>query len=102
MIGLHIERTYRPGVGFTDATDFLFEKRGEFPDQNLFPVFGAPDKMVSQLVGDVFGVLYIHTRQYNKCSSLEEVPVGAGYPCDSSRGIRPPYELLLLSLAHAY
>jgi hypothetical protein len=63
MILLDVERPYRPGVGFTDATDFLFEKRSKPANENLLPIFRAPDKMVSQLVGDMFGVLYIHTQQ---------------------------------------
>jgi hypothetical protein len=62
MIFLHIERAYRPGIGFTDATDFLFEKRSTFLHQNLLAILATPDKMVRKLVGDVFGVLCIHTR----------------------------------------
>ena len=65
MIFLDIESTYRPGVGFADATDFLFNKRRTFPHQNLLPVLGTPDQMIGQFVGDVFGVLRIHTQQYN-------------------------------------
>jgi hypothetical protein len=47
VIYLHVERTYRPGVGFTDATDFLFDKRGELANQNLLPIFRTPDKVIS-------------------------------------------------------
>jgi hypothetical protein len=36
--------------------------------------------MVSQLVGDMFGVLYIHTQQYNKCSRFLEEPHWAALP----------------------
>ena len=54
----------------THAANFPFDKRCQLPNQNLFTVFGTPDKMVSQLVGDMFGVLRIHTRHYDKCSSL--------------------------------
>jgi len=84
MIGLHVERAYRPGVGFTNAANFPFEKRCQLPNQNLFAVFGAPDKVVSQLVGDVFGVLRIHTRHYNQCSSFPEGPRWAALPLDEA------------------
>jgi len=60
MIRLHVERTNGPGVGFTDPADFLFDECGKLTYQYLFPVFGAPDTMVSQLIRDVFGVLRIH------------------------------------------
>jgi hypothetical protein len=46
MIWLNIECAYRPGVGFTDTADFLFEKCSEFPNQNLLPVLGTPDKVI--------------------------------------------------------
>jgi hypothetical protein len=46
MISLDTERSYRPGVRFTDTADFLFEKRCQLPNQNLFAVFGTPDKVV--------------------------------------------------------
>lgn len=68
MIGVHAESADGPGVRFTDATDFLFEKRCQFPCQNLFPLFGIPDKVIGQFVCDVFGVLRIHTPHYNKRS----------------------------------
>ena len=47
VIYLHVERTYRPGVGFTDTTDYLFDKRGELTNQNLLPIFWTPDKVIS-------------------------------------------------------
>ena len=70
MIGLHVKGTYRPGVRFTDTTNFLFDQRSQLANENLFAVFRTSDKIVSQLVGDVFGVLCIHTQHDNKCSSL--------------------------------
>jgi hypothetical protein len=36
--------------------------------------------VIGQFGGDVFGVLCIHIRQYNRCSNLTEVPVGAALP----------------------
>ena len=36
--------------------------------------------MGSQLVGDLFGVLRIHTHQYNMCSSFLEEPHWAALP----------------------
>jgi hypothetical protein len=91
MIFLHIERTYRPAVGFTDAAEFLLDKRGKLARQNLLAVLGAPDKVVSYLVGNMFGMLCIHTQQYNICSNLYEVPVGAAAsPYLSSRGCGGP------------
>jgi excisionase family DNA binding protein len=69
MIFPHIERAYRPGVDSTDAADFLFDKRCNLPGQDAFPIFGTPDKVISQFVGGMFGVLGIHTQHYNMCSS---------------------------------
>jgi len=46
MISLDTERSYRPGVRFTDRADFLFEKRCQLPNQNLFAVCGTPDKVI--------------------------------------------------------
>ena len=61
MICLHIESAYRPGIGLADAADFLFDKCSKFTHQNLFPIFRTPDKVIGQFIGDVFGVLCIHT-----------------------------------------
>ncbi len=80
MIFLHIERAYRPGVGFADATDFLLDKRGDLASQDAFPVLGTPDKVIGSFVRDMFGVLCIHARQYYICSNPCEVPVGAALP----------------------
>ena len=80
MVWLDIERAYRPGLLSTDSAYLLLDKRRKIPDQNIFAVFGAPDKVVSQLVGDVFGVQCIHTRQYNICSNPCEVHGKAGLP----------------------
>ncbi len=80
MIFLHIERAYGPGVDFADAADFLFHKRSKLVSQDAFAVLGTPDEVIGQFVGDVFGVLCIHIRQYNRCSNLTEVPVGAALP----------------------
>ena len=70
MICLHIESADRPGSGFADAADFLFDKCSKFTYQNLFPIFRTPDKVIGQFIGDVFGVLCIHTQHDDKCSSL--------------------------------
>jgi hypothetical protein len=43
MIFLDTERAYRPGMGFADTTDFLFDKRGQLANENLLPLFRAPD-----------------------------------------------------------
>jgi hypothetical protein len=40
--------------------------------------------MVSQLVGDVFGMLCIHTPNYNMCSKPLEEPRRAALPLDES------------------
>jgi hypothetical protein len=80
MVFLHVERAYRPGVRFADTTDFLFDKRGKLAYQKLFPLVGTPDNMVSKLVGDVFGMLCIHTRQFYICSNPSEVPGRAALP----------------------
>jgi hypothetical protein len=90
MVFLHVERAYRPAVRCADATDFLFDKRGKLAYQKLFPIFGAPDKIVSKLIGDVFGMLYIHTRQHHICSNPCEVFGGPPYSYLKDRGIRLP------------
>jgi hypothetical protein len=80
MIFLNSERTSHPGVGFTDATDFLFEKRSKRAPENLLPIVRAPDKMGSKRVGDMFGVLYIHTQRYTMCSRFLEGSHRAAFP----------------------
>jgi hypothetical protein len=47
MILLHMKSAYGPGHGFTDTTNFLFDKCRKLANQNLFALFGTPDKMVS-------------------------------------------------------
>jgi hypothetical protein len=46
MIFLPTSRAYDPDVGFTDATDFLFHKRGKLANENLLAVFGTSDKVI--------------------------------------------------------
>jgi len=58
----------------------LFDKRSNLSDEKLLAIFGTPDKMIGQFVGDVFGVLHIHTRQHNICSTSCEVPGRAALP----------------------
>ncbi len=84
MIGLHVERAYRPGIGFTNAADFPVKKRCQFPNENLLPIFRTPDKMVAELVRDMLGMLCIHAYHCNKCSTSCEVPVGTALPLDES------------------
>jgi hypothetical protein len=80
MIFLHMERAYRPGVRFADVTDFPFDKWSKLANQNLFALFRTPDKVVSKLVGNLFGVLHLHTYQYNICSNSCGALVGAALP----------------------
>lgn len=87
MICLPISRAYRPGIGFADAAAFLFDKRSDLANQNLLAILGTPDKMIAQLARDVFGVLCIHTRQYNKCSNSCEEPGGTALPLLEREGI---------------
>ena len=84
MIFLYMKRTYRPGVRFAQTTDFLFDKQGKLANQNLFPIRGAPDKVIGQFIRDVVGVLCIHTQQYDMCSTSCEVPERAALPLDDS------------------
>lgn len=84
VISLHVERTSRPGVGFTDTTDFLFDTRGELTTQNLLPICRTPDNVRSSFVGDMFGVLRIHTLYDTKCSLFPDVPRWAALPLDES------------------
>jgi hypothetical protein len=89
MIFPHIERAYRPGVDFTDAADFLFYKRGNLPSQDAFAIFGTPDKVISQFVGDMFGALCIHTQHDHICSNLiEDSLIWRFLPWLKHRGIR--------------
>jgi hypothetical protein len=80
MICLNIQSACRPSVRFTDAADFLVEKRRQFANENLLAVFGTPDKVIGQFVGDVFGVLCIHTRHGNRCSNSCEASGWAALP----------------------
>jgi hypothetical protein len=84
MIFLHIERIYRPGVRFANVTDFLFAKRCNPTCEDTFSIVRTPHKVVCQLVGEVFGLLCIHTCQYNMCSTSCEIPVRAALPLDES------------------
>jgi len=63
VIGLDVHRSSGPGVIRTDATNLLFDERGDLAHKNLLAVFGAPDKMVAELIRNMFGVLRIHTQQ---------------------------------------
>ena len=84
MVGLDVHCSNGPGILSTDATNLLFKKRGNPAHENLFVLFGTPDKMVSQLVRDMFGVLCIHPPQFHRCSnSLEELR-RAALPLDES------------------
>ena len=63
VIGLDVHRSSGPGVIRTDATNLLFDERGDLAHKNLLAVCGAPDKMVAELIRNMFGVLRIHTQQ---------------------------------------
>jgi hypothetical protein len=84
MVRLDIHCSNGPSILSTDATNLLFKNRGDLANENLFALGGTADKMVSQLVGDMFGVLRIHTRQYNMCSHSLEEPRRAALPLDES------------------
>jgi hypothetical protein len=45
----HIERASRPGVAFTDAADFLFNKRGNLAgqDADAISIFGIKETPAS-------------------------------------------------------
>ena len=64
MVGLDVHRSNGPSILSADATNLLFKKRGNLADQNRFAGCGTPDKMVSQLVGNVLGIYCasIHVR----------------------------------------
>jgi hypothetical protein len=55
-----------------------------FPTRIFLRYARTPDKMVSQLVGDVFGMLCIHTPNYDMCSKSLEKPRRAALPLDES------------------
>lgn len=46
MVRLDVHCSDGPALFRADATDFLFKKRRQFPNQNLFAVFGTPDKVI--------------------------------------------------------
>lgn len=76
LIGLHVERAYDPGVRFADAADFLFNECSKLAYQHLFAVLRTPNKRIGELVGDMFGVLRIHTGLYNRCANIYAFLVG--------------------------
>ena len=86
MVWLDVYRANRPVPCFADPTDFLLNERCQLAHQNLLPVLGAPDKVIGQLIGDVFGVLRIHTTDCNRCSRFSEEPARAALPPDESWG----------------
>src|ERR1700724_721619 len=56
--------------------------------QDELAVFRTTDKVIPQLVGDVFVMLCFHPRQYNRCSSFMKGHVGPPYPQIESGGMR--------------
>ena len=60
------------------------KERGDLTNQNLLAIFGTPDKTLSQLVGDVFAVLRIHTQRCNMYSNRCGVTDWATLPLDES------------------
>lgn len=84
MVRLDIHCSNDPGILSADAANLLFEKRSNLTYENLLAVVRTPDKMVSQLVGDVFGGLRIHTPYYNMCSKFSLLPGWAALPLDES------------------
>jgi len=80
VIFLDSESASRPGVRFANPVPFLFHKCCNLSGQVVFPVLGTPDKVIGSFVGDVFGVLCLHTRYCNMCSNPCEVPVRAALP----------------------
>jgi len=63
VIGLDAHRSSGPGVIRTNTTNLLFDERGDLAHKNLLAVCGAPDKMVAELICNMFGVLHIHTQK---------------------------------------
>ena len=86
MLWLDVHRSDRPMILSTDAPDLWFKERGDRADQNLFAVVGTPDKMGSQPVGDMFGMLHIHTPHAHMCSDFSLLSRGAALPRDESEG----------------
>ena len=84
MVRLDVQSANGPALFSTDTTNLLFKKRGELADQNLFAVVGTPDKVIGQLVGNMFGMLRIHTPHYNMCSNFSLFPRWAALPLDES------------------
>lgn len=86
IVWLDIERTNTPLLRFADAAKFLFNKGSKLANQKLFPVCGAPDKVIGQLIRHMFGVLRVHPQHYNRCSSFREELRWAALPPDESWG----------------
>ncbi len=86
VVWLDIERPNAPLPRLTNAAKFLFNTYSKLANQNLFPVFGAPDKVIGQLIRHVFGMLCVHLQHCNRCSSFSEEPRWAALPPDESWG----------------
>jgi hypothetical protein len=84
MVRLDIHCSNGPGILGTDATNPLFKKRGDLANEKLFAIFWTPDKMVSQLIHDMFGVPCIHTPHYNMCSNFQKELRRVALPLDES------------------
>ena len=84
MVRLDVHCSNGPSILSADTANLLLKKRGDLANKNLFAVFGTPDKLVSQLVGDVFGVLCVHTPHCNRCSNFQKEPRRAALPLDES------------------
>src|SRR2546430_14144645 len=80
MVWLDIERANTPLPRFTDAAKFLFNKGGKLANQNLFPVFGTPDKVVASLyVTCLVCCVSIHSI-VTDVLAFEKCHVGPPYP----------------------
>jgi hypothetical protein len=66
------------------------KERGDLTHQHLLALCGPSDTTLSQLVGDVFAVLRIHTQRGNRSSNPCGVTEGPPYPETNRRGIRRP------------
>ena len=80
VIGLDVHRSSGPGVIRTDATNLLFDERGDLAHKNLLAVYGAPDNTVAELIRNMFGVLCIHTQQLKQVFYISGRVVGGALP----------------------
>jgi hypothetical protein len=66
--------------------NFLLHTCGNLACEDTLAVLGTPDEVISELVGDVFGMLCFHPRQITFVLALRQPVFGPAYPYLKVRG----------------